>query len=100
MVLDLRLSALEGAAVCRCIGVNCNHKCNHQTCRRTDSETTSVGPARSSSRRRTLAFSSLVSVRSSLVAPWRCPKSIGAWIAQRRAVSLPPSGRATPSAPR
>ena len=37
MVLDLRFSVSAGVAECPCDGVNCNHKCNHQTCRRTDS---------------------------------------------------------------
>src|SRR5690606_18463697 len=53
----------------------------------------------SSSSRRTLAFSSLISTSSSLVVPRRCPPSIWACSAQRRTDSFPtPSRRATASA--
>lgn len=47
----------------------------------------------SSSSRRTLAFRSLISPSSSLVAPWRCPPSIWACTTQRRTVSLPRPSR-------
>src|SRR5215207_1527642 len=53
----------------------------------------------SSSSRRTLALSALISASSSLVAPWRCPPSIWAWIIQRRTDPFPtPTCLATASA--
>jgi len=55
--------------------------------------------ALSSSSRRTLALSDLISASSSVVGPWRRPPSTSAWIAQRRTDSLPtPSCLATTAA--